>query len=291
MKIQRDSLQYFLMLLLLSAIWGGAFLFMRVAGPDFGPIFLIALRVWISAVLLVAVAHFAGGLPDFRKNWKAFLLLGAINNAIPFTLIASAVLVLNSSMAAIINATTPLFTAIVAAAFGLERFTARKGLGGLLGILGVVILMGFSPLPLNQRTILAALESLLAAVAYAFGAVYVRARFQGFTPLQVSAGQLAGAGAAMLPAAFFFLPKGSPSALAWLSLLALAVLCTCLAYLIYFRLITKGGATKAITVTFMVPFFSLLWGVLLLSEPLNWGMFAGLAVILFSVSLVLGSRS
>jgi drug/metabolite transporter (DMT)-like permease len=283
------SLQTFLLLLLLAALWGASYLFFRVAGPVLGPLLLAALRVVLAALGLIVYAIMMRHLPDFRTHWRAFLLLGLLNNVIPFTLISSAVNNLNASVSAILNATTPLFTVMVAAFWLKEKLTARKLLGVGLGLLGVVVLMGLSPLPLNQRVIVAGLEALLASCSYAFAVVYARTRFKGIAPLHTAVGQLCGSSLILTPISLFALPNAFPSLIVIVSVIALALISTSAAYLIYFRLIANAGATTASTVTFLVPFFSVLWGVVFLQEPLNVGMFVGLAIILVSVYLVLSS--
>lgn len=280
-----------LLLLLLAAIWGGSYLFMRIAGPALGSIVLMGLRVGLAALALFIYALSTGDLPSFRRYWKEFLILGALNNAIPFVLIANAVIDLNASIASIINATTPLFTAVVATVWIKEGFGLKKSIGVLLGITGVVVLIGWNPLPLTEETLWATAQALLAAFSYGLAAVYARTRFKGVAPLHTSVGQLVGSSVLLLPAAWALAPHTLPSPTVILAVLGLALLCTALAYLIYFRLITSTGATQAATVTFLIPFFSVLWGVTLLGEPLNGGMFMGLGVILVSVWLVLSARA
>lgn len=280
-----------LLLLLLAAIWGGSYLFMRMAGPALGSIVLMGLRVGLAAVALFGYTLAIGDLPDFRRYWKEFLILGALNNAIPFVLIANAVIDLNASLASIINATTPLFTAVVATVWIKESFGLKKISGVLLGISGVIILMGWNPLPLTTETVWATTQALLAALSYGLAAVYARTRFKQVAPLHTSVGQLVGSSVLLVPAAWALAPATFPSSTVIIAVLGLALLCTALAYLIYFRLISSAGATQAAAVTFLIPFFSLLWGVTLLGERLNVGMFVGLGVILMSVWLVLSARS
>jgi drug/metabolite transporter (DMT)-like permease len=278
------------MLLVLAALWGASYLFFRIAGPILGPLLLAAVRVVLAALTLLIYTFVVKQMPEFRKHWWAFLLLGLLNNAIPFTLISSAVNNLNASISAILNATTPLFTVIVTVFWLREKLTTRRIVGVVLGIAGVVVLMGLSPLPLTQRTVVAGLEALLASCSYAFAVVYARTRFKGVAPLHVAVGQLSGSSLILTPLSFFALPDSYPSVTVIVSVVALAVICTALAYLIYFRLIANAGATTASTVTFLVPFFSVLWGAVFLQEPLNVGMFVGLGVILLSVYLVLSSK-
>jgi drug/metabolite transporter (DMT)-like permease len=276
------------MLIFLAAIWGGSFLFIRIAAPVLGSIFLMAVRVALAAAGLLVYALSQSSLPNFRNCWKQYLVIGALNNAIPFVLIANAVIDLNASLSAILNATTPLFTTLVAAVWIGEPFGRRRGLGVFLGILGVVILVGLSPIPFSTKVLLAVIQSLLAALSYGLGAVYTRKHFQGANPMHTSLGQLTGSTLLLAPLAAISLPAAPPTVTVVLAVVLLALLGTSFAYLIYFRLISSAGPTTAASVTFLVPFFSILWGVLFLQEPLSLGMFLGLGVILCSVGLVIG---
>ncbi|MBW7884289.1 MAG: DMT family transporter [Caldilineaceae bacterium] len=280
-----------LLLLILGAVWGASYLFMRIAAPVLGPISLMAARVALAALALWIYCIAFSSRPDWRKRWRQFLFLGLFNNAVPFTLIAVAVIHLNASIAAILNATTPLFTAMISAMWLGEALGVRRFGGIVLGIGGVVILMGWSPLPLTARTLLAGGAALLAAVSYGLAAVYARSRFRDVPPEHTAVGQLTGATLILTPVAFLQPPEEPISIAVAAAVLALALVCTSFAYLIYFRLIASAGATQAATVTFLVPFFSVLWGVLLLGEPLSAGMLLGLVVILFSIWLVLGYGS
>lgn len=278
------------LLLVLAALWGGSYLCIRVAAPVLGTLPTVALRVSIACVALLAYAAMLRDLPDFRSWWRAFLALGLLNNAIPFVLIAHAVISLNASVAAILNATTPLFTAIVAAIWLGEVFDARRAAGVALGIGGVAIIVGWSPLPVSGRAMLAVAQALVAALSYGLAAVYARRRFAGARSLHTAVGQLAGSSALLVPLAFVAPPTGVPTLRVVVAVLALALACTALGYLIYFHLIANAGATQAATVTFLIPCFSTLWGAMFLDEPLGMGLFVGLAVILGGVWLVIGPR-
>jgi len=284
------SLPDALLLILLSAVWGASYLFTRIAGPVLGPISLMAIRLFIAAGMLIALARCMGQAPDFRTRWRQFLCIGAIGNAIPFVLIADAVIQLNASIAAILNATGPLFTTIVSTLWLGERLGPRKIIGAGLGILGVSILVGWSPLPLKPAVLLATGQALLAALSYALTAVYARKHFADLSPIQAAVGQVCGGAVLLTPLVVVAPPRGP---IAWpitLSVLALAVPCTVLAYFIYFRLIANVGPTKTSTVAFLIPLFGIVWAAAFLGEPVNFGVLAGLGVILLSVWLVLGRR-
>lgn len=278
------------MLLLLGALWGASFLFIEIAVPALGPVLLVDLRVLLAATALALCTVIVGHLPALWARWKEFLILGGLNAAAPFTLIAASQLNLTASLAAILNSTTPLFAAVVAAAWIGEALTVSKAVGLLLGVVGVVVLVGLDPVPLSGIVLLSVGASLLAALCYALGGVYAKRAFLGVSPLSMGIGQQAGAAAILLPPAIAAVPGEAPSLAVVLSVLGLALLSTAVAYLLYFRLITSVGPTKTLTVTFLVPVFGVLFGVLLLEEPVGIGTFVGMGTILSSVALVTGVR-
>jgi drug/metabolite transporter (DMT)-like permease len=275
-------------LVLLGALWGGSFLFIRVAVPALGPFLLAELRVGLAAVALLLFALAAGRVPEIRHRWRSFLVLGFLNAAVPFSLISAAEIHLTASLAAILNSTTVMFSAIVAAVWIGDVLTARKAIGIVFGIIGVSVLVGWDPLPLSGGVLLAVAAMLVASLSYALGATYAKRSFSGIPPLGMAIGQLGGAVALLLPLAAVSLPEEAPSFVVALSMLGLALLSTSVAYLIYFRLIENVGPTSTVTVTLLVPVFGLLFGVLLLDEPFGPGTLAGLAIILTSVVLITG---
>src|SRR5919107_2279988 len=275
-------------LVLLSALWGGSFLFIRVAVPALGPFLLVGLRVGLAAIALTLYALAIGRMPKIRTRWRSFLVLGFLNAAVPFSLISAAEIHLTASLAAILNSTTVMFTAIVAAVWMGDVLTARKAVGIMLGIAGVTVLVGWDPLPLNGLVLLAVAAMLIASLSYALGATYAKLSFSGIPPLGMAIGQLCGAVVLLAPLAAISFPDRAPSTVVALSMLGLALLSTAVAYLIYFRLIENVGPTSTLTVTLLVPVFGLLFGVLLLGEPFGFGTLAGLGIILTSVVLITG---
>jgi drug/metabolite transporter (DMT)-like permease len=275
-------------LIMLSALWGGSFLFIRVAVPALGPFLLVELRVGLAAAALCLYALAAGSMPKIQGRWKSFLVLGFLNAAVPFSLISAAEIHLTASLAAILNSTTVMFTAIVAPVWMGDALTARKVIGIVLGIVGVSVLVGWDPLPLNGAVLFAVAAMLLASLSYALGATYAKRSFSGIPPLGMAIGQLSGAVVLLLPMAVVSVPERAPSTVVTFSMLGLAFLSTALAYLIYFRLIENVGPTSTLTVTLLVPVFGLLFGVLLLEEPFGPGTLAGLGIILTSVVLITG---
>ncbi|MCA9912202.1 MAG: EamA family transporter [Anaerolineae bacterium] len=277
-------------LVLLGAIWGSSFLLIRIAAPDLGPLVLMGGRVSLAFVALFAYASLLRKAPDLRKNWAKYLFVGTMNAALPFSLIAWSELTLTSSLAAIINSTTPLFTAVVAAVWINETLTGRKILGIVLGILGVSILVGGSALEFNSELVFAALASLLAAFCYGIGTVFASRHFTGNAPMHNAIGQLFGATVALSIPATVTLPQATFSSGTLLALLLLSLMATAFAYQLYFFLLNNVGPTRTATVTFLVPVFGTLWGVLFLQEHVTSGMLVGMAVVLTSVGLVTGAR-
>jgi drug/metabolite transporter (DMT)-like permease len=275
-------------LLLLSALWGASFIFIRVAVPALGPFVLVELRVGLAAVALGLCAALLGRLPKLRGRWKQFALLGAVNVAIPFSLISTAEINLTASLAAILNSTTVMFTAVVAAVWMGDALTARKLVGVVLGIVGVTVLVGWDPIVLNWAVLLSVGAMLAASLAYALGSVYAKRTFAGSPPMAIAIGQLTAAATLILPLAASSVPDERPSTIVVLSVLGLALPSTAVAYMLYFRLIANVGPTSTSTVTLLVPLFGLLFGVVLLDEPVGLGTLAGLVLILSSVTLITG---
>lgn len=274
------------MLLVLASLWGASFLFIRVASPAVGPILLVDVRVLTAALVLVLYAVVTRRRLRFLHKWRQYLLLGAVNAAIPFCLISAAELRLDASLAAILNAMTPLFTVIVAYAWMGDPFTKRKLSGVLLGVVGVAVLVGWHSGGSSEVAVGSVCLSLAAALSYAVGGVFASRSFKGEMPLDLAVGQQLAAGMMLLPIALFHLPSRLPAPEVIYSLLGLAVLSTALGYLLYFRLIASVGPVKTLTVTFLVPLFGLLWGVVFLHEAVSPGTLLGLFVILCSVALV-----
>jgi drug/metabolite transporter (DMT)-like permease len=273
----------------LAALWGASFLFIRIASPVIGPLLTIQGRVTIAAIALLIYMLFIRQSTQFKKLWKQYLIIGALNAAIPFILIATAALHLNASMAAIINSMTPLFTALVVWGWMKEKLSVRKWLGILMGMSGVIILVGWSPLPLTSEVLIAIVLSVLSTVAYSFAGVYAKKNFAGVPALSVAFGQQMGASLLLIPFTLFQLPDSTAeiTPMAAYSVMGLALLCTAVAYLLYFYLIENVGPTKTLSVTFLIPLFGMVWGALFLKEQITLGMIVGLIVILSSIFLIL----
>lgn len=278
------------MLVALAAVWGASFLFIRICVDDLGAVSLASGRLLLAAATLAALLLPARRLSRPRAPVRRYVLLGAVNAAAPFTLIALAEKRLDASLAAIINASTPLFSAVVGALAGDERITRRRGIGLVLGMAGVGLVVGLAHQTVNVAFLLSAGCSVLAALCYAIGTTYAKHALAGEPPNTLAFGQQIAAGTLMLPLVALSPPPHPGNAGALAALAALAVASTALAYLIYFRLLAEVGPTNTLAVTFLVPIFGVLWAAIFLGEQLTVGTLAGGAVILVSVSLVTGTR-
>lgn len=277
-------------LLLLSALWGGSFIFIRVAAPVLGPVVLVWVRVLLAGLLLLAYALGSGRSIEFRRHWRQYLMLGLFNSALPFVLISAAELQLSASLAAMLNATSPLFGAVIAFFWLRDPFTTRKLAGLALGIAGVTILAGWSPITLDAVVLLSILASLAGAASYGLASVYTKAKVSNIPALNMAAGSQLAAGLLLSPLAPFTWPTVNPSPTVVLCTLALAVASTAFAYLLFFRLVVDVGPTKALTVTFLVPVFGVLWGAFFLGEPVGISTVIGGLVVLAGTALVVGVR-
>lgn len=282
------SLKELIALIGLAALWGASFLFIRIAAPIFGPILTIEGRVSIAALALVIYLVITRKSLDFSKRWKQYIIIGALNAAIPFTLIATSALHLTASMSSILNSLTPLFTAIIVWGWMNESFSTKKWIGILVGVIGVVLLVGWSTIPFTKETIIAIGLAVLSTISYGLAGVYAKKTFEGVAPLSLAAGQQIAAAILLIPFTLVNLPKTTSTftLIPILAVLALALFCTAVAYLLYFYLIENVGPTKTLSVTFLIPVFGMIWGVLILNEKITMGMLVGFIVILVSVFLI-----
>jgi drug/metabolite transporter (DMT)-like permease len=277
----------FASLLFLGAVWGAAFLFLRIAAPEVGPVWAAEIRLLIGASLLVVIAG-RRTLAAARGRVTSFVLVGALFSAIPFTLISFATLTLPAGFTSLLNAATPLFTAAIAIAFFGQRIGPRVVSGLVVGVLAVVVLVGFSPLEPGVTTLLAVAAGLGAPLSYAVAGNFVRARLGGVEPLELATGMLVAGTLVALPVAILSGAPGIPAADGIVSLIAVGTLSTAVAWPIFFRVLRRTTPTAASTVTFVVPAFALTWGSIVLAEPIGVGLVVGFGLILLSLVLVLG---
>jgi drug/metabolite transporter (DMT)-like permease len=270
-------------LVLLGALWGASFLFLRIATPEFGPVPIIFVRVSVAAVLLGVMLAARGGLRELTAHAGALCLLGAINTAVPFTLFAFATMELSAGLASVLNATVPLFSALVAVMWLGDRLGAPRLIGVLTGFAGVVVLAW--PRISASRGHLGVLAALSATMQYAVAAHYTRRRFGAMAPLAVATGSQIAAAVLLAPITVAVWPDVRPSPRAWLCALALGVACTAVAYALYFRLLARTGPVTATAVTYVIPIFGVTWGALFLGEQLPATALAAAVLIFAGVAL------
>ncbi|MGB5614786.1 MAG: DMT family transporter [Sedimenticolaceae bacterium] len=278
------AIPFYPALILLAALWGGSFLFMRIAAPVLGPVWLIALRVLIAGLVMLPLVIQRRQLGSLRENWRLLLWVGAMSAALPFTLLAYASLDLTAGMTSILNATVPIFAALIGYTVYGEALDARRVTGVLLGFVGVVALVGL-PQGAGASPLLPVVAGLTAAVFYVFAANFAKRRLSHIPAVVFVTGSQLGAAVVLLPLLPLFPPTQAPGAMVVAAVLALAVLSTSLAFLIYFQLIREVGPTRTLTVTYLIPVFAIAWGALLLDEVLTLGMLLGGASILAGVAL------
>jgi drug/metabolite transporter (DMT)-like permease len=272
-------------LLLLGMIWGSSFLFQRITVPVLGVAVTAVGRIVLAALVLAAVLAATRRRLRWHEHWRSYLLIGLIGSGFPFLLFAFAAHSLPAGYSAVLNATVPLFTVLIGWAAG-SRPSTSKLLGVVVGIFGVVTLVRFGAVQLNWMTLAAFAGTLLASVFYAFNARTVKARFAHVDPLVVAAGAQVGAALPLLPWVAVSPPTQAPTIAALLSLIALGLVCTGLAYALFYRLIRDAGSERAVTVTFIVPVFALIWGAMFLGEAITWSSALGCGLVLFAVALI-----
>lgn len=277
------------LLVLLSLLWGGSFLCVGIAVQELPVLTIIALRVSLAALVLWGIALFSGHqLPRGRKTWQAFLALGLLNNVIPFGLIVFGQQTIGAGLAAILNATTPLWTVLVAALFlADERFSKQKLFGVLLGLVGVIVMVGPDSLAGISRNLGAQLAVLGATLSYAFASVFGR-RFAAakISPLHTALGQVTASSFILVPLALMIdTPWASalPSQATIFAILGLAVLSTAGGYLLFFNILERAGATNVSLVTLLIPPSAIAMGMLVLEETLQGIHFIGLALIILGL--------
>jgi len=275
-------------LVALAAMWGASYLFMRYAVPHLGPVLMIELRVLVAGLALAAFVYASGRGIDWRQHWRGYLFVGAIGLALPFALIAEALTVIDASTAAILNALSPLWATVFAALWIRDPITPAKMAGITLCLAGTAVLVGWTPAPITHRELVAASMSVAATALYGLTIVFTKVKLKGASPMATSAATLLFAALALAPFTPLDRDLHAVPAMAWWALAGLAIVSTTVAFIFYYRLIADVGPVKAITVTLLVPVFGMVWGVLLLVEPVTAGRLAGCAIILFGCSLILG---
>lgn len=279
-------------LITLAALWGGSFLFMRMGAGEFGPVALAAVRCGGAALLLVPLLASRGQLGALRQSWRGILLVGVTNSALPFVCFGIAALAITAGLSSIFNAATPLATALIAALWWRERLTSARWLGMAIGLSGVAWLAwdraGLKGGEHGVSAGWAVAACLIATSLYGFSGNYTKRRLPQVPPLAMAAGSQLSAALVLALPAWWLRPAQMPGATAWAAAIALALLCSGVAYILYFRLITHAGATNASAVTFLIPAFAVVWGGLFLDEALSVTMIVACGVVLVGTALAMG---
>jgi drug/metabolite transporter (DMT)-like permease len=275
-------------LLFLSAIWGASFLFMRIGAPVLGPFILIIARVGLAALFLLMVSMYLKKTLNTPHHWKHYLILGLFNSALPFVLFAYAAQTVSASILSILNATAPIWAAVISAIWLRTRLSPKVFLGMSLGLVGVALLAKVETLALPNDGLLAIAAGLGAAFSYGIATTYTKSATT-VEPFANAHGSIWAATLMLIPFALHAPAIATmPTLHVTFSVIALGVICSGVAYLLYFRLISDLGAASALTVAFLIPVFGILWGVIFLGETVGWYTFVGGAMILVGTALVTG---
>lgn len=273
---------------LLAALWGASFLFMRLGAAEFGALPTAGLRVALATVFLWPIMVYRGHWPAFRQHWRPIMVAGVINSAIPFALFAWAVLHITTGLSSILNATVPLFGALVAMVWLGDRITRVRWLGLIIGFTGVALLAWRAPAGVALGTEHAGWAigaCLLASCFYGISASFARRYLTGIAPLATATGSQLGAALGLALPTVWLWPAQMPGARAWGAIAAIAVLCTGIAYILYFRLIAHAGPSRALAVTFITPVFAVFYGMVFLGEAITPWMI-GCAVVIVCGTLL-----
>jgi drug/metabolite transporter (DMT)-like permease len=278
--------------ILLASLWGASFLFMRISTVEFGPVATAAVRVSIASVFLMPILLYKGLGSQLRQHWKRVFFVGLLNSGIPFACYAFALLSITTGLSSLLNATVPMFGALVAWVWLRDRPTLSRTLGLVIGFAGVAMLAwdkaSFKPDASGVAPGWAVLACLLACVCYALAASFTRRYLSELPPLVTATGSQIGAALGLALPALWLWPTQMPGPSAWLALLAVGILCTGVAYVLYFRIIGNAGPARALSVTYLVPVFAVLYGLLFLGETVTPWMLICAAVIIVGTAMSTG---
>jgi len=269
---------------LLAAIWGSSFLFMRLGAVEFGALPTAGVRVAIASLFLLPLLLWRGLGPQLARHWKKVFFIGLLNSAIPFACFSFALLSISTGLSAILNATAPLFGALVAWVWLKDRPHGLRILGLVIGFVGVALLAwdkaSFKPNASGVATGWAVLACLLACLCYGISASYTKRHLNGLPALVTATGSQLGATLGLALPTLWLWPQRMPGSTAWLALLAVGVLCTGVAYILFFRLIENVGPARSLTVTFVVPVFAMIYGAIFLNEAVSlWMLICGVIIV------------
>jgi drug/metabolite transporter (DMT)-like permease len=276
----------FSQLLLLGALWGAAFMFMRVAVPEFGAFSMAAARVGLACVMMLLLVAVLRQSLDFRARWKTYLAIGAVNTAIPFIAYSFAAQHIPAGYSAIANSTTPVWSALIMWLWFKQPLGPLKWIGIAFAFAGVLVLVGLQPVALTPLVIAGIVAAALAASMYATASFLIKRHLTGDSGLPGATGMVWGATMWLLLPGIVFAPAAMPSVKAWGAILALSLFCTVAGYVLFFHLIKTIGPQRASSVAFLFPAFAAFWGWLILSEPITFNMVAGMAFVLAGTALV-----
>jgi drug/metabolite transporter (DMT)-like permease len=275
-------------LLLLAAIWGGSFLFIRLSVGDFGPITLSGMRTLIAGAALLPVLLWRNKIAMLRDHWRSIIFVGIFNSALPFIFFNFATMTLPAGTMSIINALTPLWGAAIAWAWLKDTLPPLRMLGLMVGFAGILVLV-WDKLSLHDTaSIYAVIAGVAAPIFYGIAASYTKKYLMDADPIATAAGSLIAAGIVLLPFTLYTWPTTPISITAWAALIGLGLVCTAIAYVLYYRLLIRVGPPRAMTVTFLIPVFGVLWGWLFLDESITLRIVLGGGVILLGTALATG---
>ncbi|MDC0598415.1 DMT family transporter [Gammaproteobacteria bacterium] len=283
--------KYFIQLTVLASIWGGSFLFTRISVAEFGAIPLSAVRSAIAAMALLPILYMSNQWTVFKQNWLHILVVGLISTAIPFSFISITTQYTSAGFASILNSLTPIFSAIVAWLWLKEYLSIPAVIGIGLSFVGVLVMVMDSDTISSDFTLLPILTGLGATTLYGLTGNYSRKFLSGVPPIAISAGCQFFAALALLPFAYYAWPATPISNAAWTYALILGVICTAVAFILYFHLLEHIGVARTVIVTYMVPVFAMTWGNLFLDELITYKMLLGAAFILTGIGLTTGLLS
>lgn len=275
----------FVRLFSLAAIWGASFLFMRIAAPALGPVLTAELRTLIAGVALAAYFAVTRFNPEYRRWGRHYVIVGILSSAVPFLLWAYAALSLTAGLLSVLNATSPMWGAVCSAVILGERLNMRRVTGLVIGVVGVALVT--RPGSGDTFSHVAVGAAVIAAFCYSLIATYIKRWASDVPSRGMAVGSQLAAGTLLIPFIPLWPPAGAATPAVVGSILALGLVCSALAYILYFRLIADIGATGALTVTYLIPVFGVLWGVLFLGEPLSLQMLAGGALVILGTVFVL----
>lgn len=275
-------------LIMIAAVWGASFLFMRMGAPEFGPLVLVQLRLLTAAMFLLPILYLRVGLAELPGNWKVLTALGFLNSVIPFLLLTYSTLFVTAGFSSVINATAPLWGALVAWVWLSERMSKIGVVGLATGFAGVAVLTGDAESLASPGSMLAVAAAVGGAFFYGIGANYAKRYAKQLNSLTIATGSMLFPALILAPLAVYDWPTVQPSTSAWVAVIAMGIASTGFAYILYFRLIASVGPTKAITVAYLIPVFAVIWGYLILDEPVTPLMITGCLIIFVGTALVTG---